>query len=150
MKELNEETKKAVSSNTGQAIPKRILLTEDNKTIQEMVSRFLKYIGFEVAVASDGFEALATFQENYFDLVLTDFQMPVMDGFGLAAHIKERSPDTPVIMMTGSDMEIVRQKMDKGAVESIIFKPFKLQDLQRTVSGALASREREHGNIWSV
>ena len=94
-----------------------------------------------MAVTSDGFEALAVFQENTFDLVLTDFQMPVMDGFGLAAHIKERSPDTPVIMMTGSDKVLVRQNMKNGAVESIIFKPFKLEDLQRTVSGALASRE---------
>ena len=149
MKEIKKETKKSVPSNTGQAIPKRILLAEDNKTIQKMVSRFLKYIGFEMAVASNGFEALAVFQENYFDLVLTDFQMPVMDGFGLAAHIKERSPDTPVIMMTGSDMGIVRQKMEKGAVESIIFKPFKLEDLQRTVSGALASRETKNKNVWS-
>lgn len=55
MKGIKKETKKPVSSNTGQAIPKRILLAEDNKTIQEMVSRFLKNIGFEVAVASDGF-----------------------------------------------------------------------------------------------
>lgn len=149
MKGIKKETKKPVSSNTGQAIPKRILLAEDNKTIQEMVSRFLKNIGFEVAVASDGFEALAAFQENYFDLVLTDFQMPGMHGFGLAAHIKEKSPGTPVIMMTGSDREIARQKMEKATVESIIFKPFQLQDLQRTVSGALASRELEHGNVWS-
>ena len=127
-------------SNAGPVIPKWILLAEDNKTIQKLVFRFLKYIGFEVATASNGFEALALFQEKYFDLVLTDYQMPVMDGLRLAGHIKGRSPGTPVIMMTGSDREIVRQKMDKEAVEFVIFKPFKLQDLQRTVSEALASR----------
>ena len=140
IKETKKETKKSVPSNAGPVIPKWILLAEDNKTIQKLVFRFLKYIGFEVATASNGFEALALFQEKYFDLVLTDYQMPVMDGLRLAGHIKGRSPGTPVIMMTGSDREIVRQKMDKEAVEFVIFKPFKLQDLQRTVSEALASR----------
>jgi CheY-like chemotaxis protein len=140
IKETKKETKKSVPSNAGPVIPKWILLAEDNKTIQKLVFRFLKYIGFEVATASNGFEALALFQEKYFDLVLTDYQMPVMDGLRLAGHIKGRSPGTPVIMMTGSDREIVRQKMDKEAVEFVIFKPFKLQDLQRTVSEAFASR----------
>jgi CheY-like chemotaxis protein len=132
---------KAVSENIGQAVSRRILMAEDNQTIQNMVSRFLKYMGFEVALAGNGAEALAVFQESYFDLVLSDFQMPVMDGFSLAGHIKARSPGTPVILMTGSDKETVRQKMEKGPADFVIFKPFKLEDLQRTVLGALASRK---------
>jgi CheY-like chemotaxis protein len=116
-------------------------MAEDNKMIQNLVSRFLKYMGFEVALADNGAEALAVFQESYFDLVLTDFQMPVMDGFSLAGHIKARSPGTPVILLTGSDRETVLQKMEKGPVDSVIFKPFELQELQRTVQGALASRK---------
>jgi CheY-like chemotaxis protein len=121
---------------------KRILLAEDNKHIQDAIFRFLNYIGFEVTRASNGIEALAVFQENYFDLVLTDFQMPLMDGFSLADNIKERSPRTTVIMMTGSDRGIVRRKMDKGTVEFVIFKPFKMQDLQRIVLEALTSSLR--------
>jgi CheY-like chemotaxis protein len=139
---------KAVCEITERAITRRILVAEDNKTIQEMVFRFLKHMGLEVALADNGVEALAVFQKSCFDLVLSDFQMPVMDGFSLAGHIKKRSPGTPVIMMTGSDRETVRQKMDKGAVESVLFKPFKLEDLRRAVQGVLASREREHGSPW--
>jgi CheY-like chemotaxis protein len=150
---LGEETRrkmtKFVSAITGQAISRRILVAEDNKTIQDLIFRFLKYIGFEVATADNGVEALALFQKSCFDLVLTDFQMPVMDGFSLAGHIKQRSPSTPVILLTGSDRETVRQKMEKGPVDSVIFKPFKLEDLQKTVQGALASREREHGRVGS-
>jgi CheY-like chemotaxis protein len=73
--------------------------------------------------------------------------MPAMDGLSLASHIKERSPSTPVILLTGSDGETVRKKMERAPVDSVIFKPFRLEDLQRTVQGALTSREPEHGGV---
>ncbi len=139
---------KSISATAVRAITRRILVVEDNRSIQDLVSRFLMYIGFEVALADNGAEALAVFQKSCFDLVLTDFQMPVMDGFSLAGQIKGKSPGTPVIIMTGSNRESVRQKMNKGAVESVIFKPFKLEDLQRTVQGMVASRERKHESLW--
>jgi CheY-like chemotaxis protein len=147
MGEIKKETKKAVSACVGKAISKRILVADDNKVIRNAVSRFLEFMGFEVAIAGDGIEALAVFLESSFDLVLTDFQMPAMDGLSLAGHIKERSPSTPVILITGSDRETVRKKAEGGPVDSVIFKPFRLQDLQSTVQGALASREREKGSI---
>ena len=137
MGETKKETKKYVSSNSGQAISRRILVAEDNKTIQDVVSGFLKFIGFEVALACNGIEALAIFLKSSFDLVLTDLQMPAMDGLSLARHIKERSPSTPVILLTGSDRENVRKKVARGPVDSVIFKPFTLEDFQRTVQGAL-------------
>ncbi len=117
------------------------------RAIRDVVSEFLEFMGFEVALAGNGIEALAVFLESSFDLVLTDLQMPVMDGLSLASHIKERSPSTPVILLTGSDRETVRKKVERAPVDSVIFKPFRLEDLQRTVQGALASREREHGSV---
>jgi CheY-like chemotaxis protein len=99
-------------------------------------------MGFEVALAANGIEALAVFLESSFDLVLTDFQMPAMDGLSLASHIKERSPSTPVILLTGCDRETVWKKVERALVDSVIFKPFRLEDLQRTVQGALASKVR--------
>jgi CheY-like chemotaxis protein len=139
-----EDTKKPVFSNKAQAISKRILVADDDKSIQKLVSKFLAFMGFEVALAGNGIEALAIFLESSFDLVLTDLQMPAMDGLSLARHIKERSPSTPVILLTGSDRETVRRNVKRAPVDSVIFKPFRLADLQRTVQGALASREREH------
>jgi CheY-like chemotaxis protein len=147
MEETKKETKKSVSSNTAQAIPKRILVADDDKVIRDAVTWFLEFMGFEVALAGNGIEALAVFLESSFDLVLTDLQMPAMDGFSLASHIKERSPSTPVILLTGCDRETVWKKVERAPVDSVIFKPFRLKDLQRTVQGALASREREHGRV---
>lgn len=140
---------KSVSATAGQAIHKRILVAEDNKVIQDLVSRFLKQVGFVVVTAENGIEALAVFEESYFDLVLTDYKMPIMDGFCLAGHVKERSPRTPVILLTGSDKVNVLQKMKTGPVDSVVFKPFKLEDLQRTIQGALTSKESEYESVMS-
>ncbi|MFO8165932.1 MAG: response regulator [Desulfatiglandales bacterium] len=140
MKETRKEAKKSVSANTGQVIPKRILLADDNKAIRDAVSQILHFLGFEVALAINGIEAVAVFLKSTFDLVLTDLEMPAMDGLSLAGHIKERSPITPVILLTGSDRETVLKKVERGPVDSVIFKPFTLEDLQRTVQGALELR----------
>jgi len=137
MGEPKKETKQSVSSNAGPDIPRRILVAEDNRAIREIVSSFLELIGFEVALACNGIEALAVFLRSSFDLVLTDLEMPVMDGWGLTRCIKERSPNTPVILMTGADRETVLKKVERVPVNSVIFKPFKLEDLQRTLQGAL-------------
>lgn len=147
MGETKKEAKQPVSSKAGQVIPKRILVADDNKAIRDVVSQLLEFIGYEVALAINGIEALAVFLESTFDLVLTDLEMPAMDGLSLAGHIKERSPSTPVILLTGSDRETVLKKVERGPVDSVIFKPFSLEDLQRTVQGALASREGEHGSV---
>jgi len=134
------------SSNAGQAILRRILVAEDNKATRDVVSSFLEFLGFEVAFACNGIEALAVFIERSFDLVLTDLEMPAMDGWGLTRCIKQRSPKTPVVLMTGADRETVRKKVEREPVDSVIFKPFALEDLQSAVQGALSSKEREHGN----
>ena len=134
-----KESKNFGSTNAGQAIPKRILLADDDNAIRTIVAELLEFLGYEVALAINGIEALAVFIENSFDLVLTDFEMPAMDGLSLAGHIKGRSPGTPVILLTGSDREAVLRKVERGPVDSVIFKPFKMEELQRAVQGALAN-----------
>ena len=69
---------------------------------------------------------------------MTDFQMPGMDGFTLASNIKNSSPNTPVIMITGSDESVVQERMGKGCVDRVLFKPFKLEDIYESVEAALA------------
>jgi CheY-like chemotaxis protein len=146
MGETRKKDKKSVSSDTARAIYRRILVADDDKSIQDLVFRSLEILGFEVALAGNGIEALAFFLGSSFDLVLTDLQMPAMDGLSLARHIKERSPSTPVILLTGCDRETVRRKVERAFVDSVIFKPFGLKDLQKTVQGAPASRDQKHGS----
>jgi len=140
MGEIKEETRESASAIAGQTISRRILVAEDNKAIQDVVSRMLDFMGFEVALACNGVEALTVFLDSSFDLVLTDLEMPIMDGWSLTQCIKERSPNTPVLWMTGADRETVLKKGERGPVDSVLFKPFKVEDLARTVQEALASR----------
>jgi len=140
MGETKRELKNSVAPNTGQSISRRILVAEDNKAVQDVVSRILDFMGFEVALACNGVEALTVFLDSSFDLVLTDLEMPIMDGWSLTQCIKERSPNTPVLWMTGADRETVLKKGERGPVDSVLFKPFKVEDLARTVQEALASR----------
>jgi CheY-like chemotaxis protein len=131
---------------SGQSRSRRILVVEDNRAIRNLVSQILGFMGFEVSLAGNGVEALSLFIESAFDLVLTDLEMPIMDGWSLTHRIKERSPNVPVVWMTGADRETVLKKVERGPVDSILFKPFKIEDFQRTVQGALASGTGEHGS----
>lgn len=138
MEKTKKTAKTTLSATAGAATLKRILLADDNKSIRDIVSECLEFIGYEVSLAINGIEALAIFLETSFDLVLTDLEMPVMDGLSLAGRIKEKSPGTPVILLTGADSETVL-KMDSRSVDSVILKPFSLEDLQSAVQRILVS-----------
>ena len=113
-----------------------ILVVDDDHAIRTILSSLLSMMGFQVALATNGHEALDLFAKSRFEFVLTDFQMPGMDGFTLASNIKSSSPKTPVIMITGSDESVVQQRMGKGCVDRVLFKPFKLEDIYESVEVA--------------
>lgn len=111
----------------------RILVVDDEKSIQEVLKALLPAMGYEVVSAGNGHDGLHLFIENPTEIVLTDMNMPGMDGWTLASHIKKKSPITPVILITGSDKDIVDKKLKKSCIDSVLFKPFGLEDLQKTV-----------------
>jgi CheY-like chemotaxis protein len=125
----------------------RILVVDDERSIQEVLNSLLSVMGYEVVSAGSGHEGLHLFLENPIELVLTDMNMPGMDGSTLAAHIKKKSPITPVILITGSDKDIVDKKLKKSCIDSVLFKPFGLEDLQKTVQRIV---EKKKDSIFSV
>ena len=84
MEPTKEEQNKSVYTHLTQGKCRRVLVVEDERSVQDVLSELLRWMGFEVALAGNGVEALAIFIENSFDLVLTDLQMPIMDGSRLA------------------------------------------------------------------
>ena len=122
---------------------KRILVVDDDKAIRDILSDVLSCMGFTVAVARSGNEGLELFLEEPFDLVVTDLRMPGMDGWDLAFHVKDRAPNTPIVLITGQQKEEVT-KSDKGdRVDFVMFKPFRLKEIQKIVYrmlGAHSSR----------
>lgn len=114
---------------------RRILVVDDEKNILDILSGILSIIGYEVVSAGSGHEGLNLFLKNSIELVLTDLNMPGMDGWTLAFHIKKKSPNTPVVLITGSEKGAVDEKLKRSCVDSVIFKPFILEDFRKTVQG---------------
>ena len=141
---MEEATERASMAEEGRRASASILVVDDNQGIRTSLSAVLAMMGFQVTQAEGGDEALALVSRKNFGIVFTDFEMPGMDGFTLASNIKRSSPKTPVIMITGSDRRAVREKMKNGCVDSVLFKPFNLEDIDESVKRALIGRFVSH------
>ncbi|NOX87463.1 MAG: response regulator [Calditrichaeota bacterium] len=112
------------------AQPIKILIAEDNRDNQKLMTSVLKKAGFEVELAGNGKEAVELFKRKSFDLILMDMQMPVMDGYQATREIRslEESYGThiPVIALTASgDAREIRGSLNAG-VDKVIQKPLKM------------------------
>lgn len=110
---------------------KKILVVDDEAEICEVIQEHLRDIA-EVHIASDGFEALRKIENEKFDLVISDYDMPRMDGLNLLKTVLKKRTRCPVILMTGrgSD-ELQKQGWRNGSFE-YLEKPFKLDSLRVT------------------
>lgn len=117
-----------------------VLFVDDELPLRGLVSRLLARRGVDVTTAGDAVSAVELLRERPFDLVLTDFQMPDMDGFELLAHLREHYPDTPAIMMTGhASVQHAVQAMGAGAVDYLP-KPFAVDALAERVLDQVSAR----------
>lgn len=98
----------------------KILLVDDEEGIRKVLGLSLADYGYQVITAKSGEEALGTFREIDFPIVLTDIKMPGMDGIELLKRIKEDAPDTEVIMLTGhGDMDLAIESLKYEAIDFI-------------------------------
>ncbi|MFH2065015.1 MAG: response regulator [Pseudomonadota bacterium] len=118
----------------------RILIADDDLMMRELLSALLRSTGHEVMAAVNGYEALRLFSEESFDLVTTDRNMPVMDGSILAKRIKQKSPHTPVIMITGEAIDDEYRQSKCKYVDVILSKPFTRKVINQAVTGLVASQ----------
>ncbi len=117
---------------------KRILVVDDEPLVANAVKMVLTFAGYKVQTAGSGEEALATMEQGEFDLIITDFSMQGMKGDELALHIKARWPHLPVIMLTAY-AENIRDSLNVvTCVDTLISKPFDVDQLRLAVARALA------------
>lgn len=111
----------------------RILVAEDYPTNQQIAVRHLKSAGFDVVLAEDGAKAVALFEQQRFDLVMMDIQMPEMDGYEATRRIRDLADSdragTPIIAMTAHVMEGYRAKCLQAGMDDYISKPLKRDGL---------------------
>ena len=111
------------------------MLAEDESQVREAIRLLLAVDQHEVTEARDGREALKLFQPGRFDLVITDFVMPRMQGDELAAEIKRQAPAQPVLMISA----YVREGTSLASpVDALLTKPFSFGDLRQAMARLLS------------
>jgi len=115
---------------------RKILLVDDDDSLRRVAALQLEDVGYEVTPAADGGEAKSLLERGHFDLVITDLKMRRVGGLELLTWIKERSPDTQVIMMTGfATVDDAVAAMKEGAFD-FITKPLNYDRFKITVAKA--------------
>lgn len=119
-----------------------ILVAEDEPGSAEYLRLLLEGRGHAVRLAANGIEALLALESQPFDLVITDLRMPSMDGFELLAHLAQRWPDLPAIVLTANeDVEDVVEAVRLGAVNYLL-KPATPASVGSAIDRALLTRKR--------
>ena len=120
----------------------RVLIADDEESMRMLVARAIAMDGHAIVTAQDGAEALdiLTRDNGAFDLLLTDIQMPVMDGIALALSAKRDFPDLTILLMTGYAAQRERASNLNAIAHDVISKPFSVADIRTAVADALASR----------
>jgi DNA-binding response OmpR family regulator len=123
----------------------RILLADDEQSIQTLLSFPLRKDGYEVITAADGREAMARFGEGNFDLVVLDVMMPRMDGLEVCRRLRARST-VPIIMLTAKAEEIDKVLGLELGADDYITKPFSLREFRSRVRAALRRAGMQRNN----
>jgi CheY-like chemotaxis protein len=113
---------------------RRILVVDDEPFVCDAVKMMLNFDGHIVETASSGEDALRKFEPGKFDLVITDFAMPVMKGDELAAAIKARAPAQPIVMITAYAEMLQSSGNPLKGVDHVISKPFLLENLREAIA----------------
>ncbi|CAK8713346.1 histidine kinase [Candidatus Electronema halotolerans] len=119
---------------------KKVLLVEDNQLNQELAKILLCRKDIKVTVANNGAEALAKLEQEAFDCVLMDIQMPVMDGYSACAAIKKmpQHKNLPIIALTANVMAADREKSRAAGMSEHIGKPFDAREMYQVMSRCMA------------
>ena len=130
--------------------PIRVLLVDDEERFVQNLAKLLRGRGFEVSTAFDGAAGVASVEKSErFDVVLLDVKMPGMDGIEALRKIKEASPDTEVVMLTGhANVETGIAAMREGALDYLM-KPCDIEDLVAKINEAHEVEDiRRHPVLW--
>lgn len=114
----------------------RVLVVEDDPAVQEMILMLLRADGYVAVAAGDGLQALARLQHDRFDVVVTDFRMPRLDGLALLREIRRMEVPLPVIILTGNSDTFTEASFRHAGAFRVLRKGGNLGDIVRWVEKA--------------
>ncbi|HNC45390.1 MAG TPA: response regulator, partial [Acidobacteriota bacterium] len=135
-KSVEVQTRPSLSSSQ----PLKILLAEDNVINQRVILRILEKIGFQAAVATNGYEVLEALRQQSFDLILMDIQMPEMDGLEATRRIIAEWPSDQrpkIIALTANAIQGDRETYLEAGMDGYLSKPINIDLLQDTIQALL-------------
>ncbi len=110
-----------------------VLVAEDNKNAMIALSIGLTRLGYGVTTVENGLEGLEAIESAHFDLIITDYRMPKLDGAGLVKAVQEKYPDLPVLVISAYDLRDIRKRFKKSANIYFLSKPFELNQLTEKI-----------------
>ncbi|RYD79108.1 MAG: response regulator, partial [Verrucomicrobiaceae bacterium] len=119
----------------------RVLVVDDQEIICELISEYLRDDGHTTTIALNGMQALEAFSQEAFDLIITDQSMPGMSGVQLAQAIKAKSPNLPVILLTGFGEEMQAKGQHPDGINLVIGKPVSSTELRRVIALVVAGNK---------
>jgi DNA-binding NtrC family response regulator len=133
-----------------------LLAVDDDGAIRELLKEFFQGLGYEIALAANGSEALSIIRQQDFDCIISDHVMPDMNGLELLERLREQNKKIPFLMITGYPaIETAVEVMKRGAYDYIT-KPLQLEDVRIKVERALHTKGLEKslkklsGIAWAI
>lgn len=121
----------------------KILLTEDDPIVQKVHSRMLEKLGYKVAIAANGKNALQLFSEENFGLILMDLGLPDIGGIDVAAEMRHRENKneyTPIIAITAFIKHKIEEECFKAGIDRVVAKPVKMNDLKQIIQETMGEK----------
>jgi CheY-like chemotaxis protein len=123
--------------------PSRVLLVEDDQHMRDLLTRMLEHDRHTVTACRSGREAISLLGTQTFDIVLTDLVMPLADGWDVAQATRKAQPMIPVVLITGTSQRFSEAELRARGVSARLNKPFRLDQLRRTIGNVLGTEEPE-------
>ncbi len=131
----------------------KILVVEDDETLNMSVCKHLTVHGYSVKSCFDGLSAIDLMSEEHYDLIISDIMMPKMDGFEFARNVRETDKNIPILFMTARDDFTAKEKGYKIGIDDYLVKPIDFDELILRISALLrrahiaASKKLTVGNL---
>ena len=132
---LNKDKPLVSDGMASKSNPYHVLVVHHHPATLHMMAAMFRKLGYQVSTARDSAKALLYFSRMTCDLLFTDLDMPVLDGFNLACIVKKHSPRAKAIIMTCRCQAELVGLMKDDSVDGWLFKPFKTQAFKRTLAG---------------
>jgi len=115
----------------------KILIVDDDPEVNAVLELMLTKMGHQVTAVTQGKEAIARFGQDSYDLVITDVFMPDVSGWEVVEAVKQKSPETPVVLSTAWGLQLDHEQIDRSGINGIINKPFSKQAISDEIARVL-------------